>query len=108
MMKKTSEKSVYRETSSIDNDHTQNRQANKLAAANFSSQRECLSSKIRHEARISTLITLIKHDVGRSSWCKKLQEEDKNNTDRKEIQVSLYLDGIIIHTENSKESVKTS
>ena len=64
-----------------------------------------ISFNIRTKTDMSTLTFLIQHSPGSLSPCK--QEEIKGiQTEKKEIELSLFATSMIVYTENSKDYTK--
>ena len=62
-------------------------------------------SKIRNKTRVSTLTTVIQHSFGSPSYGNQ-RKKIKGIQIGKEIQLSLFADGMILYIENPKETIR--
>ena len=65
-----------------------------------------MHSKIKDKAKISTLTTLIQHNVTSFSQFSKAKERYKQHIDQKGIKLSLFADDMTDYIEDSNEATK--
>ena len=65
-----------------------------------------LSPKVRNKTRMPTLATSVQHNIGSPIQRQLCKKNERGIQTRKEVKLFLFTDDMILHVENSKDTIK--